>query len=214
MGDTYTRNPEGARITLPISEWIELKSDNAHRLHLQANRWPHLSTSGFMTSRGEEEWNDEFTCSGDMTHIGALPVKMTECIKDFCSEAKLKTDRREDRKECDEKSKNLRMKWKSIEDLVRHKPEIIQRAISSQLDLYNTNLKKLCREDLERTKMKEKDAEANTTQDSLSIFLDNDGTKDDSAEDENKQVIRVGKLRECTGRRCLLENRHKQFISV
>ena len=168
-----------------------------------------------MTSRGEEEWNDELTCSGDMTHIGALPVNMEECIKDFCSEAKAKTDsRREDRKECNDMCKALRSKWKCIENLARHKPEIIQRAISGQLDLYSTKLKKQCKDNVVRKKKEEEDAETKTKQDNLSTFLEGDGTNNDPPEDDNKQVARIGKLRDCIGGRCRLENRHKQFISI
>jgi hypothetical protein len=62
--DQHDRNPEGARITLSTCEWIAIKNNTTHRLHLQANRWPNLSSCGLMTSRGEEEWNYEYTCSG------------------------------------------------------------------------------------------------------------------------------------------------------
>jgi hypothetical protein len=83
-----------------------------------------------MTSRGEEEWNDEYTCSGDMTYIGAFPMSMGECIEEFCNEAIAKADRSEDRKEYSAMCKELKSNWREIEILARLKPEIIQRAIS------------------------------------------------------------------------------------
>jgi hypothetical protein len=61
-----------------------------------------------MTSRGEKEWNDEYTCSGDMTYIGALPISMGECIVEFCNEAQAASDRREDRKEMNNMCKELK----------------------------------------------------------------------------------------------------------
>ena len=86
--DLHDRNPDGARITLSACEWAVIKLDTTHYLHLPANRWPNLSSCGLMTSRGEKEWNDEYTCSGDMTYIGAV----------LCNEATAKADRREDTK--------------------------------------------------------------------------------------------------------------------
>jgi hypothetical protein len=65
-----------------------------------------------------------------------------------------------------------------------------------------------------RKKKEEEDAETKTKQDNLSTFLEGDGTNNDPPEDDNKQVARIGKLRDCIGGRCRLENRHKQFISV
>ena len=46
------------------------------------------------------------------------------------------------------------------------------------------------------------------------MFLESDGMNNDPLEDDNKQEARIGKLRDCVGGRCRLENRHKQFISV
>ena len=116
--DSHDRNPDGARITLSACEWAVIKNDNTHYLNLQANRWPHLSSCGLKTSRGEKEWNDEYTCSGDMTHIGVLPISMGECIEDFCNEATAQVDRREDRKECIDMCKDLRAQWKGIESFL------------------------------------------------------------------------------------------------
>jgi hypothetical protein len=118
-----------------------------------------------MTSRGEKEWNDEYTCSGDMTYIGALPISMGECIEEFCNEAHATSgDRRDDRNNVINMCKELKATWKDIENLARMKPEIIQRVISAQLDLYYTDLKKQCKEEeLRRKKEEEENAELNLT---------------------------------------------------
>jgi hypothetical protein len=163
-----------------------------------------------MTSRGEIEWNDEYTCSGDMTYIGAFPMSMGECIEEYCEEAIAKADRSENRKEYSTMCKELKSTWKGIENLARLKPEIIQRAISGQLDLYRTDLKKKCKEELVKKKQEEEDA---VTQDTFNNFLEGDGTHNYPTEGDNAQVARIGKLRDCVGERCRLENRHKQFIS-
>jgi hypothetical protein len=51
------------------------------------------------------------------------------------------------------------------------------------------------------------------TQDNLSTFLEGDGTNNEP-EAASDHVARKGILKDCIGKRCRLENRQKQFISV
>ena len=67
-----------------------------------------------MTCRSENEWNDDHTCSGDMAHIGVLPVCMGMCIEEFSKAAIARCGRSEDRVEINKACKNLRVKWKGL----------------------------------------------------------------------------------------------------
>ena len=212
-GDLIDQNPVGTRITLRTEEWTAIERNREHPLHSQANRWPNLSACGLMTCRGENEWNDDHTCSGDMTYIGALPACMGMCIEEFSKAAIAKCSRSEDRVRKNKNCKNLRTRWNGIEKMTRMKPEVIQRVISAQLDLYRDRLKKKCKENELRKKLEEEEMDEQMTRGSLDVFLEGDGMVVDEPSVENDLTIRTGTLRDCIGKRCQLENRHKQFMS-
>ena len=94
--------------------------------------------------------------------------------------------------------------------MARMKPE---RVISAQVDLYRDRLKKKCKENELKKKMEEEEMDENMTRDSLDDFLEGDGIVVYEPSVEIDLTIRTGTLRDCIGKRCQLENRHKQFMS-
>ena len=173
--DLLDRNPIGTKITLSMKEWTAIEQNKGHPLYVQANRWPNLSACGLMSCRRENEWNDEHTCSGDMTYIGVLPKSMGMCVEEFCKAAYTKCERHEDRAEAKKNCKDLRTRWKEIETVSRKKPEALQRAISAQFDQYRDRLKKKGKENELKRRKEEEDREEQITHDSLDAFLAGDG---------------------------------------
>ena len=86
-GSEYPEDTVGAKITFASAEWENIKVQPTHRLFKQANTWPLASSCGFLTSRAEDEWNEEWTSSGDLTYIGAMPKIVKEVIHEYCQEA-------------------------------------------------------------------------------------------------------------------------------
>jgi hypothetical protein len=86
-GCDHSRNPEGARTTLPETEWQAIRRLPGHRLYRQAHEWPLASSCGLLASKAEDEWNEEYTGSGDLMYIGAIPKVVKEAIHNFCQEA-------------------------------------------------------------------------------------------------------------------------------
>jgi hypothetical protein len=86
----YPGDTVGATITFASDEWENIKVQPTHRLFKQANTWPLASSCGFLTSRTEDEWNEDWTSSGDLTFIGAMPKIVKEEIHKYCKEALVK----------------------------------------------------------------------------------------------------------------------------
>ena len=159
-GNEYGSDPYGTRITLTDGRWQLIRTDKDHPLHQQATQWPRTSSCGLLTSRMETDWNEEHTCSGDLMYIGAVPVGVWKSIMRYCQDAMKQMERREDREHMKNICKNLKEKWKVIEKFARVKPEIIQRSIAAQLDIYKDTLKKRHEASEEKVLLQEEDVDS------------------------------------------------------
>jgi hypothetical protein len=165
----------------------------------------------------EIDWNEEHTCSGDLTYIGAIPVGVWKSILKYCQDAMKHMERREDREHMKNICKTLREKWKVIEKFARVKPEIIQRSIAAQLDKYKDTLKKRHEASEEKVLLEEEVNLIEEAPDEELPTRESDGvdTGVDDQQQENKAAPkRTEHLLECIGMRCRLTNHHKQFKST
>ena len=113
-GSEHPGESVGAKITIATEEWENIKVQPTHRLFKQANAWPLASSCGFLTSRAEDEWNEDWTSSGDLTYIGAMPRLITDEIQHYCQEAMEKTRGAAEKEAVKNMCKNIKASWKAV----------------------------------------------------------------------------------------------------
>ena len=60
--------------TFTSKRWEKVRNDHEHWLNIQAVWFPIASEMGLLTSRKEEEWNDDLNSSSDLTYLGAIQI--------------------------------------------------------------------------------------------------------------------------------------------
>ena len=190
-GNEHPRSIVSAKITVTNDEWDKIRAQPTHRLYKQANAWPLASSCGFLTSRAEDEWNEEWTSSGDLTYIGAMPKLIKEEINKYCKEALAKAVGAAEREVVKGMCNNVKSSWKDVMKFSRAKPRAIQRAIAGQLNKYKKDLQK-------KEKMWLDNEEDKATEDPLETALTRDGTSTPQP-DEVKSGERTEQLIDCIG---------------
>ena len=136
-----TRNI-GVPITLNTMQWNVIRSNDNHRLHKEAYWFPIACELGFVTSRKEEEWMDDQTCSSDLTYLGAIPSAMENVLNGYCHKASSNVAK-EMKERCQQQCKSLKKHWRRVEIFARARSTIVQRSISAQLQSYQKSLGKI-----------------------------------------------------------------------
>ena len=118
-------NLPSVKITLSQKEWHDISLESSHPIYDQATRWPLLCSCALLTSRGELEWNEKYTSSGDMTHIGVFPRMMCSTIVAYCNRVRNKVDRYEDKERVKIGCKELKATHeKRLKDLRGKRPSL------------------------------------------------------------------------------------------
>jgi hypothetical protein len=164
------------------------------------------SSCGFLTSRAEDEWNEEWTSSGDLTHIGAMPKIVKEEIQKYCQEALAKAVGAAEKEVVKDMCNNVKSSWKDVMKFSRAKPRAIQRAIAGQLNEYK-------KEVLKKEEIWIEKAEEDMMENNLEKALANDGTLTQTEDNESGRS-RTEEMVDCIGKRCYLEQYQKKFRSV
>ena len=107
IGEEGSYQSEGVPITLNTMQWNGIRNRDDHWLRKQAYWFPIACELGLLTSRKEEEWRDEQTCSSDLTYLGAIPNVMENVLKDYCRKA-TKGVSKELKETCQNKCKSLK----------------------------------------------------------------------------------------------------------
>ena len=58
-GCEHPIDPPGAKITFSREVWSLIRANPAHPIYQQATKWKTACICGFLTSRGENDWNEE-----------------------------------------------------------------------------------------------------------------------------------------------------------
>ena len=192
-------HPFGTQITHTCVEWDQILHQPHYPSFLQINKWPISCKLGLLTSRLENDWNDELTSSVDLMYMGVIPKNLSNIIRQFCDEAKMATHRPEDKPRITQLSKHLNQKWHDITHFVRIKPQAIQRVISAQLSQYKNDLKRKQQSVLEHEG-------GHITEEQCTPTLKNDVREMESANGNRNMAIRT-----CVGKGCTLNQHYKQF---